>query len=60
MVNTETYKFQDMKSEFLADPVNQAIFDALTHEYALPSLKLNDCHENYDLKPLLLNLKNHT
>jgi len=25
MVNTETHKFQDMKSEFLADPINPAV-----------------------------------
>jgi len=46
MVNTETYKFQDMKSEFLADPINQAVFDALAHEYALPSMKFKDCHDD--------------
>lgn len=46
MMKTETYKFQDMKSEFLADPINQAIFDALANEYALPRMKFKDCHNN--------------
>jgi len=46
MVNTKTYKFQDMKSEFLADPINQAVFDSLAHEYALPRMKFKDTHDN--------------
>ena len=46
MANTETYKLQDMKSEFLAEPINQAVFDAIAHEYALPRMKFEDCHDD--------------
>jgi len=49
MVNTETYKFQDMKSEFLADPINQAVFEALAHEYTHPRMEFKDSHDNQRL-----------
>ena len=49
MGNTETYKLQGMKSEFLPDPINQAVFDALAHEYTLPRMKFKDCHDNQRL-----------